>query len=128
MRAVRAFVVLLALSSGLFMSFDGLRALFVGDYLTPNTGAHAGQLGPWSRVVQAVGIEPRSTPMKVTFVGLGLAWLTAMGGFVRRAPWNARALTIVAVATLWYLPVGTVTSALVLIGLAVLRKQAGGPA
>jgi hypothetical protein len=128
MRAVRVFIVLLALGPGLFMSFDGLRALIAGDYLTPKAGPHAGPLGPWSGVVQAVGINPRSTAMKVTFVGFGLAWLAVLAGFVRRARWSVRALAILAVATLWYLPVGTVTAALVLIGLAVLRKQAREPA
>ena len=123
MRVLRSCIVVLALGPGVFMTFDGLRALLVGDYLTPTSGPYAGQLGPWSDVVSAVGIAPRSSPMKVLFVLFGVAWLWAIAGFLRRRPWSTRALAIVAVATLWYLPVGTLMSTLVLIGLALLRRQ-----
>ena len=41
---------------GAYMAFDGIRALVVGTYLTPDVGDHVGQLGPWARVVTAVGI------------------------------------------------------------------------
>jgi hypothetical protein len=121
MRLIRAGVVFLALSPGLFMTFDGFRALTLGDYLTPRTGRFAGQLGPWSGVVSAVGIQPRSTVMKVIFVIFGLAWLGAAAAFANRTPGSSLALAVVSVATLWYLPLGTLISALVLIGLALLR-------
>ena len=102
------------------MTFDGLRALILGDYLTRTTGRFAGQLGPWSRVVSAVGIEPRSTAMKAIFVLFGLAWLGAIIAFMQRTRRSTGALAVLAVATLWYLPVGTLMSALVLIGLSLL--------
>ena len=123
MRVLRSCIVVLALGPGLFMTFDGLRALILGDYLTPTTGPFAGQLGPWSSVVSAVGMAPRSATMKILFVIFGLAWLGATAGFLRRTTWSARALAVMAVATLWYLPVGTLMSTLVLIGLAWLRRQ-----
>jgi hypothetical protein len=105
------------------MAFDGLRALILGDYLTPTTGPYAGQLGPWSSVVGAVGIAPRSSTMKMLFVLFGVTWLGATAGFLCRTPWSSRALAGLAVATLWYLPVGTLMSTLVLIGLALIRRQ-----
>ena len=123
MSAIRGGIIIHALGPGLFMTFDGLRALLLGDYLTPTTGPYAGQLGPWSGVVGVVGIAPRSSTMKVTFVLLGVAWLWAIAGFLRRTRWSSGALAVVAVATLWYLPVGTVMSALVLFGLVLLRRS-----
>lgn len=57
-------IVALALLEASWMAFDGTRALIVGDYVTPKTGAYAGQLGPWANVVQRLGIHPRSTSMK----------------------------------------------------------------
>lgn len=126
MRALRGGVIVLALGPGLFMTFDGLRALLLGDYLTPTTGPYTGELGPWSGVVSAVGIAPRSSAMKVTFVLFGVAWLWAIAKFLRRTRWSSGALAVVAVATLWYLPVGTVVSALVLFGLVLLRRSDGG--
>jgi hypothetical protein len=127
MRVLRGCIVLLALGPGLFMTFDGLRALVVGDYVTPTTGPFAGQLGPWSGVVSAVGVAPRSAMMKMVFVIFGVTWLSATAGFVLRARRSAGALAVLAVATLWYLPVGTLVSSLVLIGLAILGMRSNKP-
>jgi len=46
------------------MAFDGTRALIVGDYIRPQTGEYAGQLGPWAKLVRKIGIAPESTFMK----------------------------------------------------------------
>jgi hypothetical protein len=123
MRILRVVITILALGPGFFMTFDGTRALVVGDYVTPSRGPYAGQLGPWSDVVAAVGIPPRSTPMKAAFVACGLAWLVANAAFFRRAPAGARMLAAISVLTLWYLPIGTIVSVAVLIGLAILRSR-----
>lgn len=106
------------------MTFDGTRALVVGDYVTPSSGAHAGQLGPWHHVVGAVGIPPRSTAMKLIFVVYGLGWLIISLGFALHAPWAAPAMLIAAIATLWYLPVGAIVAILQLAALIWLRRTA----
>lgn len=111
---LRWLTVALCLVQGGYMAFDGVRALTVGSYLTPASGEHAGELGPWARIVRAVGIPPESTGMKLAFVGLGTAWLAAAVGLALGAEW-ARWLGIaLAVATLWYLVPGTVISVAVL--------------
>jgi hypothetical protein len=66
-------VAALVILNGGWMAFDGARALVVGDYVTPKTGQYAGQLGPWAKLIQAIGIEPRSTLMKSIFFIYGLA-------------------------------------------------------
>ena len=96
------------------MVFDGSRALVVGEYVTPTTGPHAGQLGPWSEVVQAVGIPPRSTGMKIIFVSYGLIYLGMTVAFLLRAPGARRGMVIVALLGLWYLPFGTLINLVVL--------------
>jgi len=126
MRLLRVAIIVLALGPGLFMTFDGLRALTVGDYLTPTSGPYAGQLGPWAGVVSAVGLTPRSTVMKIIFVVFGLSWVGVTAAFARRARWSVGALAGLAVATLWYLPVGTAVSVLVLVGLVLLRRREAG--
>jgi len=103
----RVTIIILALIEGLWMGFDGMRALKVGDYVTPRSGVRAGELGPWHYIVESVGIAPRSTLMKVIFVAFGLAWLIIAAALVRRVPWAVNAALIAAVLTLWYLPVGT---------------------
>jgi hypothetical protein len=98
------------------MVYDGTRALVVGDYVTPTSGAYAGRLGPWADLVAAIGIDPRGLFMKIAFVAYGAVWLGVVVAFVlrRRLAWIA--MMIAAIGSLWYLVIGTVTS-LAVIGL-----------
>jgi hypothetical protein len=78
----------------------------VGDYVTPKSGPHAGQLGPWSKVVAAVGIEPRSTAMKAIHLVLGPAWLGVAVCFVLRLAGAWGGTLVGAVLGRCYLPFG----------------------
>jgi hypothetical protein len=110
MRKLVVVIALLAFVEAGWMLFDGARALIVGDYITPRSGPYAGQLGAWSRVVSAVGIEPRSTLMKSIFAAYGALWLLAIAAFLLGRPWAWAALFVAAVGAVWYLPVGTLLS------------------
>ena len=123
MTFIRVLVVVLALFEAGWMTYDGTRALIVGDYVTPREGPHAGQLGPWRHVVSAVGIEPRSPGMKAFFVAYGVVWLFVIVAFIRGASWAPTAMMIAAVGSLWYLPIGTVCSLVQLAGLLWLRRS-----
>ncbi len=101
-------VVAVGVLAGGWLAFDGARALVTGDDVTPASGPHAGRLGPWASVVSAAGVDPRSTAMKVAHVTLGAAWLAAAVAFAVAAPWAWWGMLACAVATLWYLPFGTV--------------------
>ena len=116
-----AIVILVAFTAG-WMLFDGSRALIAGDYTTPSSGEYAGQLGPWSNFVKAVGIEPRSTLMKSIFVGYGLAALVVLACFVFGLSWARMALIIVCVLGLWFLPIGTITNLIALTLLFIGRR------
>ena len=120
----RVTIIILALIEGLWMGFDGTRALTVGDYVTPRSGPHAGELGPWHYIVESVGIAPRSVLMKIIFVAFGLAWLIIAGALVRRVPWAVNAALIAAVLTLWYLPVGTAFGVIEIALCLLLRRAA----
>src|SRR5262245_34364437 len=114
MHALKWIVLALTLFQGGWLVFDGSRALIVGDYVTPATGPRAGQLGPWSRIVSAVGFEPRCTFIKCLHLLLGIAWLIALVALVVRPAsgwWIALGCGL---ATLWYLPIGTVVSIIVI--------------
>lgn len=103
--------VLAALVSG-WMAFDGIRALITGDYVTPKSGPYAGQLGPWASLVAQIGIDPRSTKMKLLFAVYGLLWLAAtvvfcFFPFVAPVRW---VMFAAALGSLWYFPFGTFAS------------------
>lgn len=110
MHILKWIVLALALFQGGWLVFDGGRALTVGDYVTPTSGARAGQLGPWSRIVSALGFEPRSTFIKFVHLCLGIAWLVALVFYIIRPAIGWRILLGCSIATLWYLPVGTLLS------------------
>lgn len=92
------------------MAFDGMQALFTGHLVTPSSGAHAGELGPWRHVVQLAGIDPGGITMQVVFAAYGVMWLLIVIGFALRRPWGWPAMVTAAGGALWFLPVGTLLS------------------
>jgi hypothetical protein len=111
-------VIALAVSEAGWMLFDGIRALVLGDYVTVD-----GELGPWAELVDAVGIDPRSTAMKAVFVAYGSAWLAVTAAFVVRRRWAPRGMAVAAAASLWYLVIGTISSAFQLLLLGALARR-----
>ncbi len=107
MSTLKWIVVVIALLESGWLTFDGVHAFVTGDYVTPKSGDYAGELGPWSKVVSAIGVDPRSALMKSIHVGLGAVWLAIIIGFVLRWPWSWFGMVACAVLGLWYLPVGT---------------------
>lgn len=103
-----------------FMAFDGSRALATGDYIRPKSGEYAGQLGPWTKAVTFVGIDPESTLMKVLFVLWGLTGLAMTTCFAVNVAWAWKGMLIVSVSALWYLVPGTILNALQIILLLII--------
>jgi hypothetical protein len=115
-------IVILVILNASWMFADGLRALVIGDYVTPSSSPHAGQLGPWAALVKAAGIEPRSVFMKATFVVYGASSLIVAAGFGLDRPWGRNLLSVVAMLGLWYLPLGTAANMITLILLFLIRS------
>jgi hypothetical protein len=101
--APRLLLAAIGLSTGGFMLADGTRNLLTGTYFG------GGQLGPWSLLVAAAGLDPRH--LGAVFVLLGLAWLAALAGLLARRRWGWPVAVAVGAGTLWYVPVGTVFAA-----------------
>lgn len=115
MEWLRWVVVSLATVDASYMVVDAVHALTRGDYITPRSGEHAGQLGPWARLVSAVGIEPRGTGLKVAFVVYGLVWLAVTVAFALEQGWAWVAMLALAIGSLWYLVPGTLLSAAMIV-------------
>ncbi|MCA9291118.1 MAG: hypothetical protein KDA25_08315 [Phycisphaerales bacterium] len=116
-------IIALGLFIGAWLAFDGGRAIIVGDYVTPASGRFAGQLGPWSRLIAAIGLDPRSMPVKALHVVVGAGWIILAVAFMLRRPWASPMLMAWCVATLWYLPWGTLIGLVVLGLLALLHGR-----
>lgn len=119
--------LLLVASTAGWMVFDGTRALLLGDYVTPQSGEFAGQLGPWSNLVKAVGIEPRSLGMKLIFIAQGLATLIAVIYYILNKSWARSGLLTAMLLGLWYLPIGTLLNLTALILQLLTRRKAMPP-
>jgi hypothetical protein len=94
------------------MVADGVHRLISGTYF-------GGALGPWAWLVARMGIDPLAPAMALVFIVFGLAWFAAaVALLLARARYAVAAL---AVLTLWYVPIGTVFSIVVLV--AALRPK-----
>jgi hypothetical protein len=70
-------------------------------------------------VVRWAGIDPRSTLMKSIHLAIGTVWVIVAVCFALRLPWAWSGMMACAVLGLWYLPFGTLLSA-IQIGLLLL--------
>ena len=116
-------VIISAMLNYGFMAIDGTRGLMIGDYIRPSAGEYAGQLGPWSGLVEATGMDPESGSMKLLFVVWGIAGLFVTGCFFRQLPWSRRGMMLMSISSLWYLVPGTVLSAVQIILLLSMRPD-----
>jgi hypothetical protein len=123
MHWLRRVVIILAFLQASWMTSDGLRAFIVGDYVIPKSGEYAGQLGPWAKLVSVVGVRPRSTLMKSTFVVYGVVWLAIILCYILNLPRAQWAMLLAAAGSLWYLWTGTVSSTIQIALLLLLKMQ-----
>ncbi|HEY6504226.1 MAG TPA: hypothetical protein VIZ28_09655 [Chitinophagaceae bacterium] len=118
---IKWIIILLAVLNFGFMAFDGSRALIKGDYIRPQSGKYAGQLGPWSKLVKTIGIDPESATMKTIFVLWGLAGLIITAFYISNAGWARNGMIVMNILSLWYLVPGTASSILQIILLLIRR-------
>ena len=118
---IKWIIILLAVINFGYMTYDGTQALNSGDYIRPTEGEYAGQLGPWAKVVVAVGIDPESDTMKNIFIVWGVIGLIMTVGFATNRSWGWKGLLIFNILSLWYLVMGTVSSAIQLVLLLIRR-------
>lgn len=123
MSLVNWIIIICALLVAGWFVVDGARALIVGEYVTPKSGKFAGQLGPWSKIVTKVGIEPRSTEMKLIFLIYGIVWLGLIVSYFLQISWSWWGMLVAAVLSLWYIPFGTILGLVQIVLLIVIRSK-----
>jgi hypothetical protein len=105
---------------GGWMLFDGVHVLVRGKYFGPD------KPGPWSVPFARLGVDPFA--LGPLFVALGFAWIVCTIAGLTGQAWGWYAAAAVALATLWYFPLGTILSIafLALLYFGVLRTASGG--
>ena len=110
-------IALIGSLAGAWMMFDGLHVLVRGKYFGPD------KPGPWSALFTRIGIDPFS--LGPLFILLGALWFVFLIATLSGQSWGWYGAVAVAVASLWYLPLGTILS-LVYLGLLLFTKAGNG--
>lgn len=118
---LKVIIILLSLLNAGYMAFDGGRALILGDYIRPKDGAYAGQLGPWTKIVSSISIDPMSTVMKSIFLLIGIYGIVATLCFAFNIASGWKMLLVFCILSIWNLMSGTMSSLLVIVLLIVWK-------
>src|SRR5688500_18907868 len=110
---MRTTILILSFLNGGFMLADGIHVLVKGKYIGPP------EPGPWAELFHALNVNVfKLGPLFILF---GLLWLLFLAGYRGRQKWGRPLGFFLSVATLWYLPVGTLFS--VIVFLLLLRSK-----
>jgi hypothetical protein len=114
---MKLLVTILGLLNGGYMLLDGLYVIFKGKYIGPE------KPGPWANLFYKLGVNVfKLGPLFVIFGLLWLAWLWALW---TNQGWAYGFGILISILTLWYLPVGTLFSIVILIILLTARSKLG---
>jgi hypothetical protein len=114
---MKLIVVILSFINGAFMLIDGIHVMLKGKYIGP------AKPGPWAGLFENFNVDVfKLGPLFVLF---GVLWLTLLIGIWTSQSWAFAFGVILSLLTLWYLPVGTAISLLVLLLLIFARAKLG---
>lgn len=99
------------------MLLDGVFVIVKGKYIGPE------RPGPWTILLEKLSIDVLR--MGPVFVLFGCCWLLWIIGFWTQQSWVYPAGIILGVLTLWYLPLGTILSLVILFILITKSRQLG---
>jgi len=110
---------LVAALAGGWMVFDGVHVILRGKYFGPD------KPGPWSVPFVRLGVDPFA--LGPLFIALGVAWVVFTIAGLSGQTWGWYGAVVVAVTTLWYVPLGTILSIafLALVYFCILRGGTG---
>jgi len=99
---MKILLALVGVLAGGWMIVDGVHVMLRGKYIGPE------KPGPWSILFVKLGVDPfRLGPL---FVAFGVLWIVFLIATLTGQTWGKYGAAAVAIASLWYLPLGTVLS------------------
>lgn len=110
--------ILLAIAgflNGGYMLLDGIYVMLKGKYIGPE------KPGPWANLFYRFNVDVfKLGPLFIVF---GLLWLIWLYGLLTAQSWVYVFGFVISILSLWYLPVGTVLSVIVIVGLLRVKQQ-----
>lgn len=114
---MKILTILLGFMNGGFMLIDGIHVLIKGKYIGSE------KPGPWANIFSIFKIDVfKLGPLFLIF---GIMWLVWVFGLWTDQSWAYIFGIVVSILTLWYLPVGTLFSIIVLAILITAKNKSG---
>lgn len=114
---MKILICILAFLNGGYMLLDGIYVMLKGKYIGPE------KPGPWSNLFNGIGVDVfKLGPLFILF---GILWLVWLWSFWSERNWAYLFGIVISILTLWYLPVGTLFSIIILIALFFARQKLG---
>lgn len=114
---MKILITILGLLNGGYMLLDGLFVLFKGKYIGPE------KPGPWANLFYKLNIDVfKLGPLFIIF---GLLWLIWLYALWTNQNWTYVFGLTISILTLWYLPVGTLFSVIILVVLLTAKNKLG---
>jgi hypothetical protein len=114
---MKILITILGFLNGSYMLLDGIYVLLKGKYIGPE------KPGPWSCLFYKFDMDVfKLGPL---FIAFGLLWLTWLYGLWAKQNWAYVLGIIMSILTLWYMPVGTIFSIVILLVLVFAKQKAG---
>ena len=111
---MKILITILGLLNGGYMLLDGIYVMLKGKYIGPE------KPGPWAELFYKLNIDVfKLGPLFIVF---GLLWLVWIYSLWTNQSWTHVFGIVVCILTLWYLPVGTIFS-LIILAILIFAKQ-----
>ncbi|MGZ8518230.1 MAG: hypothetical protein ACXWWD_12815 [Chitinophagaceae bacterium] len=112
---MKVFITVLGFLNGGYMLLDGIYVLLKGKYIGPE------KPGPWAYIFNALHIHVfKLGPL---FIAFGLFWLIWLWALWSQQNWAYNYGVVISILTLWYLPVGTLFSMIILLVLLFAKHR-----
>ncbi len=114
---MKILLTIIGLINATYMLIDGVFVMMNGKYIGPE------KPGPWSNIFAKLNVDVfKLGPMFIVF---GLLWFLFVYGLQTSQNWTYWYGMVLSIATLWYLPIGTLISVGVIVLLTIYRNKLG---
>ena len=114
---MKILITILGFLNGGYMLLDGIYVLLKGKYIGPE------KPGPWANLFYKLDINVfKLGPVFITF---GIMWLIWLYSLWANLSWSYVYGIVACILTLWYLPVGTLFSLIILVILVFVKPKVG---
>ena len=114
---MKVLIAILGFINGGYMLLDGIYVMLKGKYIGPE------KPGPWSNLFYNLKIDVFN--LGPLFIAFGLLWLFWLYSLLTNQSWTYLLGIVTCISTLWYLPVGTVFSLIILLIFLFAKQKLG---